>query len=91
MAHREITFDNPVYSDAELTTEITATLCVTNSTQLPVVQSIDGELSSVTVHYSATPYRATCKNNLGDELYHVDFNYPADITGNEITNGVWDA
>ena len=86
-----IVFDKPVYSDPELTTEVTTELIVRSSTQLPKLQLIDGSLSSITVYYGESTYRATGKNDLGDKLYHVDFTYPGGVTNNLITTGTWDA
>jgi hypothetical protein len=101
MAFRFIEFDNPVYSDSELTTEITYTgddgLLVNNTTQLPVLEVVNGTIQPVTVYYSEITYRATGygrnrdTGKKGNKLYTVDFTYPADVTNNMITNGVYDA
>ena len=93
---RIIEFNNPVYSDAGLTTEINDQLRVSNSTSLPVLSMIDGVLTPITVFYSAIAYRATGyalkqDGTKGNKLYHVDFIYPAGVTNNEITTGEWDA
>ena len=88
---RRIEFDKPVYSNTELTTEITTPLCSAASTELPQCTIIDGIPQAIEIFYSESDYRATGRNSNGDELYHVDFTYPADVSGSAITNGVYDA
>jgi len=74
-----VNYDSPVYSDAELTKEVTGPHLMQTGTSLPVG-----------IFFSTKQYVGIVENSLGKTMFKVTFSYPGDVqlTNTNISPGV---
>jgi len=72
-----LSFDKPVYSDAELTREEDGPFKVASTTDLP-----SG------IYFSSTEYKATAEDNEGNVVWKATFTYPTHVKPPPIKNEV---
>ena len=77
-----LSFNKTVYSDVDLTVPEAGPFEVDSTTELPA-----------DIYFSNDEYIGTGKNGIGQTMWTVKFNYPADVNGNEVsvaTGAVYD-